>query len=151
MLAILVALACAIGTQPVELVSDINRSWSTIQGSGSAGYRESWFLRLRASRSGVPTIGYLWHARETSAHGPTYSGGDVSARNFEVNGRRITPGWNFVLSFSDGEEKPQTLEISKTEAMRVFGDPFNQLRIEKFWRETIEPLRKTSGTKSGAP
>jgi hypothetical protein len=71
-----------------------------------------------------------------------------------VNGQAVTPGRDFILFFNDADDKPQRLEISKEEAKKLFGGYGNsgdRSLIEKFWRETIEPLRRATDGKAGNP
>ena len=146
LLAILVALACAIGTQPVGLNGRSTSSWSR----GSLGKTELWCMHLAYSNSDVPVMGYLWHSVGEKAIGPTCFRIGNFPGDFAVNGQPVTPGRDFILFYNDADDKPQRLEISKGEAKRVFGrsgsSQYHSL-IEKFWQETIEPLRKTSGGK----
>ncbi len=125
-------------------------SWGNARRVGTAASAESWYVHVAASRSGIPAVGYLRHFREKSGRGPIGSG-TIGSSDFKVDGRRVTPGRNFILIYRDGDEEPRRLEISKTEAMELFGNGVDQPRVEKFWRETIEPLRKAAATKAGSP
>jgi hypothetical protein len=143
-LAILVALGSAIGTQSVELPRQWTRSWTT---GGKAGKdMESWSVDVAAFRSGIPAVGYLRHSLAKSADRPRSSYSYGSRASIRVNGQTIAPGRKFVLVFRDGEDEPQRLEVPKEEAAKVFGSHCDNSAIEKFWRETIEPLRKASVT-----
>jgi hypothetical protein len=146
LLAILVALACAIGTQPVELNGRSTSSWSR----GSLNKTELWCVHIEVSNSDVPVMGYLWRSVGEKASGPTCFRIGNFPGDFAVNGQPVTPGRDFILFYNDADDKPQRLEISKGEAKRIFGPSGNSGRaslIEKFWKETIEPLRRTSGGK----
>jgi hypothetical protein len=145
-LAILVALGSAIGTQPIGLPRQWTRSWITPGGSGKS--IESWTVHVAASRSGVPAVGYLRHSRRTFAKGESASGTQSSSSygssyNVDVDGQTIAPGRNFVLVYREGEGEPQRLEMPKEDAAKIFDSGFDESAIEKFWREKIEPLRAT--------
>ena len=145
-LAILVALACAIGTQPIAP----SKTWRSSWGGTAGGKPVLWSVHVVSSRAGVPAIGYLWRAQGEKASSPMCFDVSASADYFAVNGRPVTPGRNFILFYNDADDQPQRLEMSKEEAMRVFGSQKYRSRIEEFWQETIEPLRKTPEAKSGS-
>jgi hypothetical protein len=145
-LAVLVALACAIGTRPIAP----SRTWST-SWCGTAGKDTvAWSVRVVASRSGIPAIGVLWRSQGKRAGSPDCIPFSSSAQDFSVNGQSVSTGANFILFYNDAEDKPRRLEISKEEATKVFGDPLNMSQLETFWQEKIEPLRRKSTTKATA-
>ena len=108
-LAILVALACAIGTRPIELNRNWGTSWSTGNGGSSTGNAGEWSVFVASLRSGRPAIGYLWRSKKEG--GPTCFDGLGPHGYFLVNGQAVAPGRNFILFFNDAEDQPQRLEI----------------------------------------
>jgi hypothetical protein len=144
-LAILVALGSAIGTQPVGFHgnwSSRSNRWDEAGPSGSRTYLEVFLI---ISGSGHPAIGFLWRSQNRgNTPAISVSSSDDTVR---VNGQVVSLGRNFVLFYNDAENKLQRLDIPKEEAIRVFSQ-LDESQIEKFWREKIEPLRKMPSGKA---
>jgi hypothetical protein len=139
-LTILVALACALGTQPLRASRSTGMSW----GAGlSRGGVEAMGVQVYTSPGGVPLMGFLWREQGTGpVSSPKCFEMTGSSSTFRVGGQYITPNANFILYYNDADDKPQRLEIPRDEASKVFGNGMTSAGLEQFWRKRIEPLRK---------
>jgi hypothetical protein len=143
-LAILVALACAIGTQPITLT--VSQSCSSAWGPAGIPGKTSvyWYMEVVRSRAATPVIGYVWRLQGPATDGPTCFDFSSPSSGFRVEGQPVTLTRGFILFYNDTANCPQRLDIPREEAIEVFGSNWTEQGIEKFWQEKIEPLRKAS-------
>jgi hypothetical protein len=152
-LTLIAALACWTGTRPLPP----DQQWGyTITSPTNAGSSVMWSIGVVGSHSGVPATGYLWRDEKTTTTPERIYIETVSSPNgiqtahngiyysLVVDGKSIEPGKDFQLFVNDSKGNLVCLRIPRDEAIRAFGRPLNQSRIEEFWKTVVVPQRDHS-------
>jgi hypothetical protein len=142
-LTFLVAIACWWGTRPLPP----NDHWDEAIGFASPGGVGLWTLDVAGYDSGTPVVGYLWRSEgKRTAHGPgrrlLIEGDGNQHYILMVDGKTIRPEKDFQLFVNDSQDNPLCLKLPRQEAIEIFGKRHNFARIEKFWTDVVEPMRK---------